>query len=463
MRLYRNAVILLAVLVVIVGAFVLLSIFDKKTVDNTETEAPVENLSVLDVEKENIAEITMENKEVKYILSHNDKDFELTYPSGIKYDTALVNGTFDNISKLTADKVIEDNGSNLTKFGLDNPATDTVKMKDGTVKVLEIGSETPTKESVYVKLKGSDKIYLVSSNIISTLKVNGVYYKERRLFTPEKEDLNEIRMERNGDTSFTLDKNSDGKWAITSPVSGNVNEEQLDTMLNYFSSFSVWNFVDDKSPDLSVYGLDKPSYVMEVKSKTGSMKLLLGKEKTRDTEMYGKLADSNDIFVLTLSSLNFLDVPLSDLFERFVYSTDIKDVTDIQADMDGQVTNCVLQLDPGGNKDKDKFTVNGKDASGKDENGDFYFRAYYKALISLMFTDLDINAKPTGTPEITFTYRLNKSPGTVKVELIPRNTETYYAMVDGKYTGKIVYKRDFDEPEGIREAYKKLMQSIDKK
>jgi hypothetical protein len=81
-------------------------------------------------------------------------------------------------------------------------------------------------------------------------------------------------------------------------------------------------------------------------------------------------------------------------------------------------------------------------------------------LIGITFSDIDVDAKPQGTPEVTIIYNLNKAPGSVKVELIPANATSYYAVIDGKYTGKLVSKKDLDKPEGIRPCYKALMDSL---
>lgn len=469
MKLFRNAIILSAVLVIIAGAFILMNILDKDTVVKNTTEPDDLNdryVSVFETARDDIEEMTIETADVKYVIKQKDGKFEVTYPEGMNYDGTLVFNTMENVANLTAEKVFDVSEADLAKYGLGKKVpTLSLKMKDGTEKILELGDQVPNQLLAYAKLKGANKVYAIGGDFAASFKtVSKLYYKQRKIYTPKKEDLYEIKLERSGRNAFVLEKQSGDKWNITSPVTGNIKDPKLQTILTYFSTVAATYFVDENCTDLSKYGLDKPSYVAEVKSKTGNMKLILGKEKTAAEEIYAKVENSGDVFVLGLASLDFLDIGLDDLLESFICVPDIKDVTGITVNMDGQTTNCVLQLDPDGNKDKDKFTVNGKDASGKDENGEFYFRAYYKALIGLMFTDLDLDAKPSaGKPEITIEYRLNKSPGTYKVELVPRDANSYYAMLDGVYTGKIVFKRDLDDVEGIRAGYKKLMESIDKK
>jgi hypothetical protein len=463
MKLARNAIILSVLLVIIAGAFILLNVFDKKPENVTTTDTPQdESVKILTFNKDDLTEVTIENGDVKYILKHSGEKYEVTYPAGLKFDSLVVNTTFDNLTSLSGDKVFKDASKDWSKYGLDKPATVTVKLKDGTTKILDMGKETPTKEGIYVKLRDSDNIYVLSPYFANTLKVDEVYFNDRKLYEPKKEDVTEITAHKDGKLVYTIASNG-GTWGLVSPLGGNVSADKVETILNYFTSLSASNFIVDASTDLSMYGLDKPSYMFEVKAKTGNIKLLVGKEKVKDSEIYAKLEGRDDIFILSLGTFrSFLDMPLSDLMERLVCSVDIKDVSDMTVTMDGISTNCVFKLDPDGNKDKDRFIVNGKEASGKDKNGEFLFRNYYKSLISITFSDIDVNAKPQGTPEVTILYNLNKAPGTKKLELVPANSNSYYALVDGKYTGKIVLKKDLDEKEGIRDNFKALMESLNK-
>lgn len=464
MKLARNAIILSVLLVIIAGAFILLSVFDKKEANNTDSGTNQDESSkIMALNRDDMVEVTIENGDVKYVLKHSGDKYEVTYPAGTRFDGTTVNTTFNNLSALPADKVFKDDTKDLSKYGLDKPATVTIKLKDGSEKVLDIGKVTPTKDGVYAKLRDNDKIYVITPYYVDTIKVDDVYFDDRSLFAPKKEDLFEIGAQRDGKLVYTLSLEAD-KWGISSPVSGNVNADKVERILNYFSTLKASNFISKASTDLSVYEFDKPSYAFEVKAKTGSIKLLLGKEKEKDNEIYGMIEGRKGVFTLSLPTLGyFLDMPLSDLLDRLVYCADIKEVTDLKVIMDGNTTSCTVKLDPNNNKDLDKFTVDGKDASGKDKNGDFLFRSYYKSLISLTFSDIDVEARPQGTPDVTIIYNLNKAPGTVKVELIPANDTSYHAVINGKYTGKLVPKKSLDDKEGIRDSYKILMDSLNKK
>lgn len=77
-------------------------------------------------------------------------------------------------------------------------------------------------------------------------------------------------------------------------------------------------------------------------------------------------------------------------------------------------------------------------------------------------SEVEPGAKPEGKPEVIITYYLKKAPGTMKVEYIPKDANNYYVVKNGKYSGIVVAKKKFDEPDGLRDTYKKLVQAMSK-
>lgn len=470
MKLYRNAIILVVVLGLLIGVY---AVVKNKKASNTQADN-VDTIKIFDLDTDKMAEITLENKDGTFVFvretvkeKENDKEVErkvwkISSPRDLKIDESKVNSIAINFATLIADKVIEDNASDLAKYGLDKPVVVSVKMDDGTVKALEIGDETPTKGGYYVKENGSSKVYTIGSYTGEKLKVGKNDLRDKVLFTIKSEDIIGFSMERKGQIVFSSKKLGDVDWSMTSPIQGNVNTSALAPMLDAVAKASVMNFVEENAADLEKYGLTNPAYSFEIETSAGKNKLLLGSEKEKGKEIYAKLADNNEVFTISEESFNFLDKPLKEIIEVFAYIVNINDVNKIVVEMDGQTVTSDIQTDKD-DKDKDKFSVNGKDVSGlKDDKDSQLFRKYYQALIGVTLSDIEIGADPSGKPEITFTYYLKKAPGTMKVEFIPKDDRYYYVMRNGQYTGILVEKKKFDEPEGIRVTYKKLAEAMNK-
>jgi len=388
--------------------------------------------------------------------------WEIVSPRDFRFDESKLNSIESAFSALTAEKVIEENASDLAQYGLDKPVTVSVKLDDDTVKALEIGDETPSKTAYYLKEKGSSKVYSVEKYYGDKLKVSRNDIRNKTLFTAKLEDINALSLERGGQQVFASKKVGENQWEMTSPIRGNLDTAVASTMLGALTQAAALEYVEANAADLEKYGLAKPAYAMEFATPAGKSKLLLGKENKRGEDIFARVDGSSEVFTLPLSSFTFLDKPLKEIVEVFAYLANINDVNKIVVDIDGQTVVSELQT----NKDdssKDKFTVNGKDVTAlKDENGGELFRKYYQALIGITLDDIEVGAVPSEKPEITFTYYLNKAPQTMKIEFVPKNDKYYYVVRNGEYAGIIVAKSQFDSPQGVRASYKKLAEAMEK-
>jgi hypothetical protein len=222
MKLFRNAVILFAVLVITAGAFILMNIFDKDTVENTVEPDDMSDMyvSVFETDRDDIVGLTIEAGEVKYVIEKKNEQYEVTYPVGMNFDSTLVFNTMENVANLTAEKTFEVSEADPSKYGFDKkvPYVE-VKTKEGKTKVLEIGDPVPSQRLAYTKMKGTNKIYVIGGDIASSFRsISKLYYKQRNIYTPKKEDLYQIKLERSGKDEFTLEKQSGDIWNITSPI-----------------------------------------------------------------------------------------------------------------------------------------------------------------------------------------------------------------------------------------------------
>jgi hypothetical protein len=248
---------------------------------------------------------------------------------------------------------------------------------------------------------------------------------------------------------------------MTKPISAGVNGTALTPMLDALSATNIVNFVEDKPKDLSQYGLDKPAYVFDFNTTTaGAFKLELGDEKVKGSEMYAKLAGSDEVFTIDPSKYTFLDKPLKEIVNVFAYIVNIDQVKTIDLTMDGKTTHMTVEAYKDGNgktdPDKDKFTVDGVDATGKDKDDNQPFRNFYQALIGVTLDDIDLNGKPAGPADVTIDYTLKT--GNMKVEYISKDANYYYVVRNGQYAGILVKKNKVDYGLiGMKNSLKTLM------
>jgi hypothetical protein len=468
MKLYRNAIILVVIVALLVGAYFMIGRNKPAGTDSSATSTTAEVMYVVNYTTDKVDSVTLQNPEGTFVITQQGTAWALTSPTDIKADPSVLSGIAINASSVTADKLVEENAQDLSKYGLNKPVIVKLKLKDGSERSVEIGDKTPTKGGYYVKLADQNKVYVVSSYTCDQLVTNRNGLRSKELFGITSAMITKISMDRKGENVFSSELNAQKNWSMLKPIKGNTNATALQPMFDALSGTQIVEFVEDKPTDLAKYGLDKPSYSFDIGTTTaGAFKLLLGDEKTKDSEMYAKLDGKDEVFTINSSAYTFLDKPLKEIIDTFAYLVNIDQVKKIELTMDGKTDIMLFDIyknaDGSSDADKDKFTFNGKDASGKNADDKQPFRELYQTLISITLDEVDLSgANPVDeNAEISINYILKD--GSMKIDYVSKDADNYYVFRNGEYANIIVKKNKEDFGFGeIRNKYKDLLDFLAK-
>jgi len=463
MKLYRNAIILIIVLAIIVGVYFALDKFLPKEEEVVENNG--NPFTLIDVKYDDVSEVIIENSGTTMVFTRTNADeWGLSSPANVRADKYKSKAVVLNLTPLKANKIIEENVKDLEKYGLDKPVVVTVKTSDGEEKVVEFGKKTLTGENYYARMKGEDTVYTVSDYYGGKLVIDLNYITDRNLFTIKAEDITNFTLFRDGQIAFSVYKGEDSSWLLSSPVEGSVDASKLQPVLEKVVGISANEYIDKSPEKLVEYGLDNPRYVIEIQTASATDKIFVGKDKDKGNTAYGMLESNGNVFILPLNSLNFVDKPLKDVIDVFAYIININDVNKVTVSMDGNydVFDIEHTYDDEGKVKSSKFFANGIEVTAEDERGNNYFRNYYRALIGLPMSEVELGANPVGQPEISITYYITKNSSSMKVDFISKDDYYYYVMKNGKYSGILVAKKEFDKTDGVREEYRTLMDSLAK-
>lgn len=462
MKAYKSVIIVVVVLAILTTAYILIK--DKKGTNNnsnsTTDSGQITKLTDLNIDS--ISGFTIKNtfgtfnfveSDGKWVIS-NKKDIALN-------QSVIVNNIIGQLAAISSSATVTENAADVAPYGFkNNPMTLQIKLSDGSVKELEIGKLNFSKESNYARYPGSTKIYLVNSFVYDTFEFTLDAIRDTSVFKIELGDITGYTLSKKGVLVYNISKIGLGNWIIDRPVVANVDIKTLSTIFETMTGLKKINIIENSAKNLSKYGLDKPLYKIEITHNAGKIVLILGDMKVAGSEIYAKLRDSNEIFTMDILSLNFIDKPINEMMDIFVFQVPIGTVSNVTVSMDGHVTSLGIVSD-GNNFDKDTFTVNGKDATMRDGNDRQLARLYYQALIGLTrMENSDTISKPSGKVEVTITYTLEIAPYTMKIELISKDSKYFFIMKNGKFSGFTMKKNQLDVTEGVRDIYTKLMKMI---
>lgn len=332
------------VLTVLISALIfLLALPDNE--DESETSSTAATL--IDYASTDIEKIEVENSGGTYTLMTYSVTTESTVESSGETSTVTTTDVFYTMQEhssytvdsdkadslaydcanLTASKTVNTGNNPDSDYGLDEPrATVTVGFSDGVEKTVMVGDEAPGGESAYVKMGGSDKIYVVALDSVSSMLVEKLQMLDKTLINSlgDDETLDSLSVTGEGrETAFTLNRNSfsnTSEYYLSSPVAavcdGDETESFLETSVFPFEANSV-AAIDVEENDLSKYGLDNPYYTIEAATSEKSYKLLVSKPDD-DKNSYIMLEGDKIVYQVESSTIDFIDSDGSDILSDTV-------------------------------------------------------------------------------------------------------------------------------------------------
>ena len=186
MKNWKKIAVLVAILVVFVTAFILLSNHEKKLGDAGDTASPTatsssDELKLVDIERDKIAKIilkrddgdivlTLEEKEIEKLNQKEDGTSEKVKEKTkvwvnpeMDVDRAAVDDIALAADTATTSRLIEENPKDLTIYGLGKPLITTFISNEGKEVTIEIGDKTPTGDGYYVRQTGNSSVYTLDS------------------------------------------------------------------------------------------------------------------------------------------------------------------------------------------------------------------------------------------------------------------------------------------------------------
>jgi hypothetical protein len=459
MKLFRNAIIMVVVLGLLVGAYFFIS--SKKTGDPaaaSDTTAD-KTISILKVAQEKIISLSYSNKNGSFTLNKKNKAWSVEPAMELPIDNSVAEASASDMSAVSAEKLIEEKASDPGKYGLDKPTTVKIGTSDGKTYELEVGTLSPTNEGIYVRKKGEDKIYLLGSYYLDKLNLKKTYFAGKQILAVDATTLKKFSYEKAGKMQFAFSINSESDMKVIAPIQEVAEVSSIQSILKSVVQLAISEVIDENPSDLAKYGLDKPAYVIEYGDSKTTKKILFGKAE-KSSILYAKFDGGKTVFTIDISPLSFLDMKLGDVVNPFIYMPNINDVNKIELSIDGKtiVSDITTVKD---NSDKDTFKVDGKDANMKNKDDKSLFRNFYSSMIGITMAKYEPDAKPKGAPEVTIKYYMKPNSELVKIDLISKDDNYYYAMRNGLYLNRLVLKSKLNDPDGIRESYKELKNAID--
>jgi uncharacterized protein YpmB len=340
----RTLIILGAVLVLCIGAYVGVSVYNNAQAEKAAGEAKAARLWSADWSAPVSLSYTSGDKTLSFKLDNgawtiaDNKDFPLAQDS--------VTGIASALTGLTAVRTI-DAAAPLSTYGLDKPQyTVTASDDKGDALTLLVGAQNG--DNYYAMAKDGGKVYTIAPSLVTSLKPDYLsFIKLDTVPSTSSTNIETITL-KTGQTALKLDRhqNKDGTytWFV---VSGDTYTAADEFTLNIESEKSPQKYIDAAVTALSyikfsscaafrpaadalkTYGLDTPQMTvtvdysnttgagtLEQKVEKGTASLEIGAQLADGTDYYARIPGSDQVNVLPASAVEPLGEALTAMGAR---------------------------------------------------------------------------------------------------------------------------------------------------
>jgi hypothetical protein len=324
----------------------------KKPAESTSKQEKV--FAGLQSDKVEELKITSDKGEATTLKKENGS-WQLVAPVAAKADDSGASGIADALVQIEITRVIDENPTDLTAYGLAMPriAVDFKASGDKDYRQLQIGEKSPTGSDVFARRSGDKRVFLIPAFQETTFNRSTFDLRDKTLLKFERDKVDGIEVNAGGKTTLQVAKDN-SEWKITQPVQARADYGSIEGLIGRLQSASMKSIVAEAaSPaDLKKYGLDKPAFGVDVKIGSARATLQLG-SKAEDNTLYAR--DTSKGMVVTVESM------LADELKKSADEYRRKDVFEFRS-----YNASRLELTRGGQTVTfEKVTGEGKDATDK--------------------------------------------------------------------------------------------------
>ena len=458
MKLIRNIIIIILVLVLLIVAFFAVNNF---LPDSNEPSEPTASTGVDDLtmqtvytaDKNAIEKIVIQNENEFYYIVKKEQGWVLNNDPAIRIKQMTCDNLANACTNVSVKETISENAENTSAFGFATPVGQVeIHFKDGTTKSILIGDKTLDEQNNYIMLSDDPNIYLRNSYGIESMIPALSSLRDLSLVSVDTENYNTVTqfyMKKQGNTAVKLIQtsveeinSSEVQWNMTEPVYADINGINFSgKILDELSAFSAQAVIEDHAKDLTKYGFSSPYAEFSIINNDVLSHFIVGEET--DSFRYLKEKDSDTVYVVLKTDLDFLNVAYMDLMSNLIHVEYVNNVDRVEVNY----KNSQYKIDINGTENNLKYSLNDKEIP-KDS-----FTKLYQGLIGLSLESLDFSDAPSIPSEGEIIYY--KKDGTrVAVSFLPIDERNYRVLVDRKGNSIMNKKRFTDVIDMIKNISK---------
>jgi hypothetical protein len=423
---------------------------DKVTGTDPETGADLEGV---------IKTVDVKNKtdELHVVQQSKNDGTYTTYTldgyQDISMNNSVIGTLANNANGLTSEAIIEENCTDLAKFGLAEPEiTVDIVYETGTEYRMFIGNEAPTGDVSYVMIDGIDTVYTVRNSALANYSKTAMELVEKTILknpdtAPTVKKLTVSREDTEKDLVLEYDITSEddtngggtsSAHVMTSPTFAYLTIERATDIISGMFGLSGDDIyaVHCTESDIAEAGLKEPFCTVTMECDDGNTYVLLLSEPFADDEgksCYTMLEGGNVIFTIDSETAKWVTVEPVDVASRIFIATYVWDIPELSVTCGDKTYEFeITRITPEDSESKLKSEDFSTTLNGEAFNTE-RFRQFYSFLVKANAESFALDEKvPEGEPMAVLEYTDSYLGKTMKYEFYEKSSMQALVVADGE-------------------------------
>ncbi|HWP99671.1 MAG TPA: DUF4340 domain-containing protein [Vicinamibacterales bacterium] len=384
------------------------------------------------VESEKIEEIVVSTGGNTTTLRKSGDRWRIVSPIAEQADQSEASSIATNLATLEQAEVVEENASDLKRFGLDPPKVEVAfrTAGDKTLRRLQIGEKTATGGELYARLPDSRRVFLIAGYLDTTFNRTTFDLRDKALlrFDRDKADLFEVTAD--GRTVRAVRQGGD--WKLTAPIEARADFGTIEGLVSRLGSSQMKALVtkDGETPspaDLKRWGLDPPAVVVRVGTGSAQASLAVG-AKDKDGNYYARDLSRPAVFTIEPSLVDDLRKPAAEFRRKDVF--DFRSFSATRAEVTYRGRTYVLERVKNPKKEAPTTEIWRQTAPAAKDLDQAKADSMLSAFSNLRVQSWVDKVDGLGAPEVTLAVRFDEGKKQEKVVFAKRGDEVYASRGD---------------------------------
>lgn len=252
-------------------------------------------------------------------VSRADGKWQIVQPKPLGADQDSVGSLVSSLSSLASDRVIDDKPSDFAIYGLTSPSEQvTITRKDGKVRTLLVGNDTPTGAGAYAKVDNDPRVFTIASYVKTSLDKTSKDLRDKRLLTFNSDKLTRVDLTAKG-SSVEFGKNNQNEWQILKPRPLRADGLQVDDLVRKLkdAKMDTTGSEEDAKKAIAGFSIGTRVAVAAVTDATGTQQIEVRKDK--DKNYYARSSVVEGIYKVTSDVGDGLDKGIDDFRNKKLF------------------------------------------------------------------------------------------------------------------------------------------------